>query len=230
LVSWVGALYDLSVPFALSRRRTRPYAYLAVVGFHLLTARLFNIGIFPYLMMAGSTLFFAPDWPRRLLGRPSPAPPASTSRLRGWQRALLAAYVLVQLLVPLRRLLYPGNVLWTEQGYRYAWHVMLMEKTGVAEFRLVDRRTGATWTVFPRSLLTRSQTKAMATQPDMILAFAHELARRERLRGRDVAVYADVLVALNGRSPAPLIDPRVDLTRERDGFAPKRWISPGPQR
>ncbi|MET0339581.1 MAG: HTTM domain-containing protein [Polyangiales bacterium] len=226
-MSWLGAAYDLSIPLWLSLRRTRPYAYAAVVVFHVLTARLFNIGIFPYLMMAGSTLFFAPAWPRRLLGT-RPAQPAAVVPLsRAWAAAL-ACYLGLQVVVPLRHLAYPGNVLWTEQGYRFAWHVMLIEKTGSAEFRLVDRASGATWTVFPRAILTRAQDKAMATQPDMILAFAHELARRERAKGRDVAVYADVWVTLNGRAPARLIDPNVDLALERDGFAPKRWITVGP--
>lgn len=227
-LSWLGAAYDLTVPFALSYRRTRPYAYAAVLFFHLLTARLFQIGIFPYLMIASSLLFFPPDWPRRLLGRPKAAAPGPAPPIRPATIALLAAYALVQLLVPLRHFLYPGNLLWHEQSYRFAWHVMLIEKTGSAEFSVVDRKTGARSVAFPRSILTRSQTKAMATQPDMILAFAHELWRRQRARGRDVAVYADVWVVLNGRPPAQLVDPSVDLAREAEGFLQKRWILPAP--
>lgn len=233
--SWASALYDLSIPFALSYRRTRPLAYAAVLVFHALTARLFNIGLFPYLMMVGSLLFLAPEWPRRFMPRRFAASDTSagdnTSAGSSWQPMLyvpLALYVLLQLLVPLRRLVYPGNVLWTEQGYRFAWHVMLMEKSGSAEFRVVDRAHGTVHVVDPRTVLTRSQTKAMATQPDMLLSFAHELAERERQRGRDVAVYADVFVALNGRAPARLLDPHVDLSRVRDSFARKPWILPAP--
>ncbi|MEY4508091.1 MAG: hypothetical protein RLZZ450_213 [Pseudomonadota bacterium] len=239
--SWAGALYDLSIPFALSYRRTRPFAYAAVLAFHSLTARLFNIGLFPYLMMLGSLLFLAPEWPARVLPRRFVLPDAGASeeskRARGrasreWRPRLyvpLVLYVLLQLLVPLRRLSYPGNVLWTEQGYRFSWNVMLMEKSGSAEFRLVDRTRGNERVIDPRSILTRSQNKAMATQPDMLLSFAHELAARERQRGHDVAVYADVFVALNGRAPARLVDPHVDLTKERDSFAHKSWILPAPK-
>lgn len=234
--SWAGALYDLSIPFALSYRRTRPLAYAAVLVFHSLTARLFNIGLFPYLMMVGSLLFLAPEWPRRLWPRRFAAAAVSSGHAtpapRSWRPTLyvpLALYVLLQLIVPLRRLVYPGNVLWTEQGYRFSWHVMLMEKSGSAEFRLVGRAHGTVRLVDPRTVLTRSQTKAMATQPDMLLSFAHELAAREQEHGRDVAVYADVFVALNGRAPARLLDPHVDLSRERDSFAHKPWILPAPE-
>jgi vitamin K-dependent gamma-carboxylase len=236
--SWAGALYDLSIPFALSYRRTRPVAYAAVVAFHTLTARLFNIGLFPYLMMIGSLLFLSPAWPTRVLPRRFLANEAAAelARASAPTRPLpartyvpLALYALLQLLVPLRRFVYPGNVLWTEQGYRFSWNVMLMEKSGSAEFRIVDRTSGQPSVVDPRSILTRSQTKAMATQPDMVLSFAHALAAREHARGREVAVYADVFVALNGRAPARLIDPRVDLARERDSFANKPWIVPAPE-
>jgi vitamin K-dependent gamma-carboxylase len=224
--SWLGAFYDLTITFWLLWRRTRPYAYLAVVFFHLLTARLFQIGLFPYLMMIGSLLFLAPDWPRRLLRWPA----ASGAHFVVTARQLvpLTLYVAVQVLVPLRHWLYPGNVLWTEQGYRFAWNVMLIEKTAAAEFTVVDKRSGQRHTVFPRTLLSQAQTKAMSTQPDMILAFAHELARRDRLLGHDPAVYADVLVVLNGRAPARLVDPTVDLAKEHEGFAPKRWLLPAP--
>ena len=227
-MSWLGATYDLSVPFALSNRRLRPYAYAAVLAFHLLTARLFQIGIFPYLMIVSSLLFFPPDWPRRLFRRPSPEVPLAGKRVGTPLLVALGLYAAVQVLVPCRHWLYPGNLLWHEQGYRFSWNVMLIEKTGSAEFTVVDKHTGARSVAFPRSVLTRPQTKMLSTQPDLILAFAHELARRAQAEGRDVAVYADVVVALNGRAPMRLIDPTVDLAQEHEGFANKRWILPGP--
>lgn len=223
-MSWLGATYDLSIPFALSWRRTRPFAYTAVVVFHLLTARLFQIGLFPWLMMVASLLFLPPDWPRRLFPRIAPFEPASYT-LPTRTRTLLALYAAWQLLVPLRHWLYPGNVLWSEQGYRWSWNVMLIEKTGSAEFRVVERSSGRERTVFPRSILTRAQDKMMATQPDLILQFAHELARRYG----DVAVYADVWAVLNGRPVARLIDPTVDLAQEHDTLANKPWILPAPR-
>ena len=33
----------------------------------------------------------------------------------------------IQLAFPFRYLLYPGNIFWTEEGYRFSWRVMLME-------------------------------------------------------------------------------------------------------
>ncbi|MFT3922855.1 MAG: HTTM domain-containing protein [Myxococcales bacterium] len=231
LMSWLGALFDLSIPFWLSWRRARVPAFLVLTFFHGLTARLFEIGIFPYLMVVNALLFFPPDWPRRFL----PARwfgalevRSSGRSLSAIERLVMGCYMALQLVLPLRHFAYSGNLLWTEQGYRFAWHVMVIEKTGSTEFVLVDRDTGKRRVVFPRRYLSQSQTKAMATQPDLILAFAHYLAARERAEGHDVAVFADALAVLNGRAPARLIDPAFDLTQAEDGFADKPWITRGP--
>ena len=45
VMSWGGAAYDLLIPVLLLAARTRPVAYLLVVGFHLVTWWLFPIGI-----------------------------------------------------------------------------------------------------------------------------------------------------------------------------------------
>jgi vitamin K-dependent gamma-carboxylase len=37
-------------------------------AFHLANHFLFNIGIFPWVAMAGTLMFLEPDWPRRALG------------------------------------------------------------------------------------------------------------------------------------------------------------------
>ncbi|MEM7305295.1 MAG: HTTM domain-containing protein [Planctomycetota bacterium] len=57
-------LLDLFVPFLLLSARTRVPAFLAAALFHVMNSRLFGIGIFPWAMIAMTTIFFPPDWPR----------------------------------------------------------------------------------------------------------------------------------------------------------------------
>jgi vitamin K-dependent gamma-carboxylase len=129
--------------------------------------------------------------------------------------------------MPLRHLLYPGNVYWTEEGFRFAWNVMLMEKDGTVDFRVTEPSTGRRWIVPPTDYLTRYQAKMAASQPDMILQLAHVIADDFRARGvRDPEVRADAFASLNGRRQARLIAPAVDLARESDGLWPKPWILP----
>src|SRR5690606_24112690 len=138
-----GFLYDTTIVLWLSWRRTRVFAYLVLIGFHGLTGYLFNIGMFPLIMTSAALIFFSPSWPRRLVGwlgarvrapalrdvtAPPPlaeAAPQSPSRLA---LAAIALYVVVQVALPLRHHVYPGAVLWNEDGMRFAWHVMVREK------------------------------------------------------------------------------------------------------
>lgn len=235
-MSLAGAAFDLTVPFLLSVKRTRPFAYAALLGFHALTGHLFQLGMFPILMPALATIFFDTSWPRALaarLGRPRPAPlpPAlydgASTRAR-WPLVLALVHAAVQALVPLRHFLYPGNVLWTEEGIRYSWKVMLVEKNGSVDFWVVDRATQERFFVSPREYLNLEQMRMMATQPDMILELSHIIHDDFRARGRDVSVFADAHVSLNGRPSAVFIDPAVDLAAERESLAPKRWIMPMP--
>ncbi len=217
-----GAVFDLGVVPALLHRRTRPYAYVAVVGFHLVTMKLFMLGMFPWIMMASSLLFLPPDWPRQWLGRSTLAHKrdAHVTAPR-W----LAVWFALQLLIPLRHVLYPGAVTWTEEGYRFSWNVMRMEKTGSVDAIVTEPSTGRRWVVNPTDYYTRYQTKMMSTQPDMILELAHVVAADFRARGiRDPEVRIDAMAALNGRRRARLIDPTVDLARESDGLLPRPWI------
>ena len=238
LMSWAGAAYDLTVVGWLLWRRSRPAAYAAVVVFHVMTWLLFPIGMFPWVMIAATPIFFAPDWPyrfparwrRRPLSTAPSAAPSPPGSIRG-RRVALAAFALValvQVIVPLRHWAYPGNVRWNEEGYRFAWRVMLTEKTGDARFHATDAATGERWLVDPGDYLTPLQVERMAYQPDMILETAHLIARDFARQGRDVEVRADVFVAFNGRQAARLVDPDVDLAREEHGLAPKTWILPEP--
>jgi len=233
LFSYAGLLFDLGIVPFLLWRRTRLLAYGAVLVFHILTHLLFPIGMFPWVMVALTPIFFDPSWPRIVAARlrllrgvagAAPRQPA-LSRIAGATSltprrrlgiAVAAVYVALQVALPLRHVLYPGNVYWTEEGFRFSWQIMVMEKYGRATFHVTDTRTGATRLVDPATYLTPLQARMMATQPDMLAAFARFLADRERdVGGNPVRVTADVRVALNGRAARPFVDPAVDLAALR---------------
>lgn len=247
LMSWAGCLFDGTIVLWLSLKRTRPYAYLLVIAFHLATRVLFPIGMFPVIMVVSALVFFSPSWPRAWLGRlgswlparfassaklsrPSTVAPGHVlSRRAASGLALGAVYSVVQLLVPLRGLLYGGNVLWHEQGMRFSWRVMVREKNGAVTFLVRSKATGRTWQVSPQRYLTRLQEREMSAQPDLILQLAKHVQRDFAERGLGpVEVRVDALASLNGRRMARLIDPEVDLTTVSDGLGRATWILPAP--
>ncbi len=242
--TWGGAAFDLAVVPALLWKPTRAPAYIAVVGFHLITGFLFPIGMFPWFMIGCATIMFAPDWPLRLgsaaLVTPvnsddsSSAPadsvhPGST-RIQIFAGALAALSLLIQIALPWRQLAYPGPTRWHDQGGRYAYRVMLVEKAGAVDFRVHDRRGGGRWRVEPALELTALQVKMMSTDPELIAAYAQHLGERlsRTHPDSDIAVYADAFLAVNGRPRARLIDPEVDLRSVSLGLRPKPWILPEP--
>lgn len=229
-----GLLVDLLIVPFLLWSRTRAAAFAVAVAFHLLNAALFDIGVFPWLMIAATTIFFAPDWPRRCLRRkPRPAPESSASlptapRRHRWAvAAAAAAYLALQLVLPLRHHLLPGEVSWSEEGHRFSWHMKLRTKQAEAVFVVTDPDEGTTFRVDPRLVLTETQARKMAARPDMVHQFACYLADQLRHRGRPhVEVRAQVTASLNGRPPQPLVDPAIDLASQPRDSAPPSWILP----
>lgn len=246
-----GLLLDLLVVPLLLWRRTRPFAFAAAVVFNLINAVIFDIGIFPWLMLGALLIYFPPDLMRRFArafmssgeqftgAESSPAStskPNATADVSGCPNSvtsqnlvagLLAAYLAVQLLLPLRHYLYPGNVSWTEEGHNFAWHMKLRTKSGEAVFAITDPRSGQTWIIKPENYLKSHQLMKVITKPDLLLHFGHHLAEEKRREGYgEVEVRARAMVSLNGRQRQLLIDPNVDLAKEQVSLLPARWIVP----
>lgn len=231
--SFAGLLYDLLVVPGLLWRRTRAPFMAATFAFHLMNASLFHIGVFPFLMLCATPLLTPPDWPRRfgLMGPAGPPPPQAEdppSGARGWVLGLLGAWAVVQVLLPLRGLAYPGNTRWTGQGHLFAWRMMLINKRLVdARIRVVER-AGRTYDVRLEDYLTSTQLDGL-THAENVPQLCRRIARDvEAASGQRPAVFADVRVSMNGSAAAPLVDPRVDLAAVEDGLGPAPWILPRP--
>lgn len=236
LLSWAGFLNDLFAVPLLLNRRTRPYAFVMIVTFHLATNVFFNIGIFPILMPINATLFLDPEWPlaltRRLgLDEPKGAPigSARAGAISPWLGALLGAYALVQVTLPLRTHLYGGSVLWHEQGMRFSWRVMVRSKAGSITYRVRVPSLDREIEISPRRYLTDQQEREFSGQPDLILALAQRIASDFRAQGHDdVEVRVDAWVSLNGRRPERMIDPDANLARIEDGLAEVTYVTAAP--
>ncbi len=69
LMAWGGMLLDLTAGFMLLHRRLRWVALALLLFFHATNHLIFLIGIFPYLSLVLTSMFFAPDWPQRAIHR-----------------------------------------------------------------------------------------------------------------------------------------------------------------
>ncbi|NJC25418.1 HTTM domain-containing protein [Neolewinella antarctica] len=261
VMSWGGMLLDLTAGFMLIHKRLRWLALALLFFFHATNHLIFNIGIFPYLSMVLTSLFFAPDWPKRAVDwvadnsrwawartqvrgwrsewrrilASRPAANQSTGARKFWQTeptyrlplaVVLVLLFVVQLALPLRNHFFSNDVNWTEEGHRYSWRMMLRSKQGYGKYRVTDLRSGEEFRINPADSLNHKQYRKMATHPDMILQYAHHLRDQYAERGRNVAIYPDFVVRLNGRDRQQFLDPTVDLARIEWTWGEKNWILP----
>jgi hypothetical protein len=124
-------------------------------------------------------------------------------------------------------LLYPGHLFWNEEGYRFSWRVMLMDKSGAAYFTVKDKVTHQSQEVNNAAFLTVLQEKMMSTQPDMILKYAHFLAKEYKKKGLvNPEVYGDIYISLNGQHSTLFIDSTIDLAAEPLSWKHYNWVLP----
>ncbi len=234
IFSYGGLFFDLLVVPLLLWRRTRTPALIVMTLFHLTNYRLFNIGIFPWMMMAVTWILFAPDWLTRTrlwrLGSVSAVDDPAPTVSHRWQRLIsmmLVGYVAFQVLFPLRHFLYPSYVSWSEEGHNYAWHMKLRGKAGDITFYAVDHATRAREAIDLHDYLNDRQIDKMATRPDMILQFAHDVYADLAVDGRtNFGIYVDSRAALNDHVWQLFIDPAVNLARQPRDIWHKSWIIP----
>lgn len=236
-LSYVGLIYDLLVAPMLLLKRTRAIAFCLTIAFHLMNFHLFNIGIFPWFMLATSTIFFEPSWPRDFLHfffknrfHPLVFKPFKESPL-GYIRSIgifaMTMHLVFQALFPLRHFLYPNYVGWSEEGHNFSWHMKLRDKEGDIAFRVVDPDSKKFQYIRPERYLSERQIIKMTARPAMIIQFAHFLRDRYTITGEKPAqVYVDSSVSINGRPRQKLIDPYVDIAAKSVSEFNNDWILP----
>jgi vitamin K-dependent gamma-carboxylase len=142
----------------------------------------------------------------------------------------LVVWAVVQILLPVRHLVIPGDVAWTEEGHRFAWRMKLRSKEGYAKFYAYDPATRMGTEVRADTLLTEDQFQEMAGRPHMIYQFARYLRERLAAQGKPgMEIRVAAFARVNYGRPGLMIDPRVDLAAQTySDFRHNWWIRPRP--
>jgi hypothetical protein len=235
--SIAGLLFDLFVFPALLWKKSRKIAYFFVVFFHILTFLLFPIGMFPWIMLFLTPVCFSDrfhyTFTKRLSKILSKFPRIQFSSQTNvpsksiWYFRFAILLVALEIILPFRHFAFPGNLLWTEEGFRFSWHIMAAHKSGSVQFYIKEGQ-GELIPVNYSYLLTQRQLGQMSTDPAMVWQFARVVATKEREKGREnFGVYVDHFVSLNGKEAKRQIDPSVNLLEvEYEYFSHTNWILP----
>ena len=232
-IAYVGILFDLLIVPLLLWKRTRMLGFFISVFFHLFNSFVFQIGIFPYMSIAFALFFFSPELLQRRFLPKKTLYTEGEIKVPTYKNGLitvLTCYLIIQIALPLRHWTFKDDVLWNEEGHRLSWRMMLRSKGGSLSFYVVDKATQERKRYNHNELLSKKQRRSVKTKPDMIWQLAQRIHEAEVKEGRDVEVYADVSVQINGGMYHPLIDPKVDLAGTKwNHFTHNDWILPQPE-
>lgn len=222
-------LHLVGAPLLLFKR-TRFWVFLIYAIFHSINSYMYRIGIFPWMTLALTTIFFEPNWPKKFftlknhVGAYCIRPQAQNLIL-----ILITIWCAFQILFPLRKYFYEGNPAWHQQGHYFSWQMKLNHIESAITVKAKDNVTNEFLNLATSTnhYLTDRQKTAIGCRPDMILQYAKFLEKTlAKETGHDISIYMSVLCSLNGRKPAEFVDTNIDLAKEKEDFSMPKWILP----
>lgn len=236
LISWLGFGFDLLIVPLLLWKRTRVLAFIGALFFHIFNSITLQIGIFPYFALALGLFCFSPEtiratfFPRKSTYLPGSNEFQPRHRNQVSFSLVFSLYFLWQIYLPLRHWHIPGDVLWTEEGHRLSWRMMLRTKSASTYFIMEDKESGKRERINLNQYLTPLQKNRMVARPDMIWQFAQYVKKEKAKEGKDVKIFATSRVSINGGDYHPFINDTVDLAATKwKYFGHQSWILPEPK-
>ncbi|MBE9575929.1 HTTM domain-containing protein [Flavobacterium proteolyticum] len=226
-IAYMGIIFDLLIVPLLLFKRTRIIALIASLSFHLFNAVFLEIGIFPFFALTFALFFYEPEAIRRifLIKKTSVENENLHQNFYGKRIVyfLMIPYIIIQLILPLRHHFIEGDVLWTEEGHRLSWRMMLRERNGYIIIRLKDLKTGKESIYNYGKELTEKQALNLAAKPDFIWQYCQRI--KEEYKGKPIAIYIDCKNSINRKEYKTLIDPKFDMaSAEWSHFKHNEWI------
>ena len=239
--SWGGFLFDLLIVPAMLWSRTRAFAIKCAIFFHVFNSIFFGIGIFPFFALAMMIFFYDPVKVQEIffktksfmMDRNDEDGLITTRRVAF--SYLLMIYFLWQIYLPVRHLLIPGNVFWTEEGHRIAWRMMLRSRSNETEVyvKIPDKKGkyGPREKVNLNRYLTPRQQSRFGSQADMIWQMAQFIKEDYARQGiKDVKVFVDAKVSVNGSEYYQYTNPNVNLAKVKwSYFGHQDWLKNKPK-
>ncbi|MGV7221094.1 MAG: HTTM domain-containing protein [Nitrospinales bacterium] len=233
--SYGGLIFDLAIGFLLINKKTRLLAIFFLLIFNITNSFLFSIGVFPFLMIGATIIFFEPETPRKLFLKLFSRSYTNTiyeSQKPRFQKSAMifvSIFLAIQVLVPFRHFLYEGYAGWTEEGRLFAWRMKLSSKSKChLKIQVTRPDTGQTWPIVLKEHVTFRQYARMCRSPQMVYQFANILGAKLIKEGiENPVINANTSISFNFRPPQPIIDPATNLMAvDNSIFQHAHWILP----
>ncbi|MFD2892066.1 HTTM domain-containing protein [Flavobacterium chuncheonense] len=225
-IAYTGIIYDFLIVPLLLLKKTRTLALIASLCFHLFNAIVLQIGIFPFFALSFALFFYEPEKMRRIFLREKSTPDQNTNSDFSQKKLLyllILPFLVIQIALPLRHHVIEGDVLWTEEGHRLSWRMMLRERSGYILIKIKDNTTGKIHFYDYRKNLSNKQANQLAVKPDFIWQYCQRI--KEEYAGQDISIFIDCKNSINRKETQRLIDPETDFMKAQwDYFKHNKWI------
>jgi len=238
----LGLLFDLLVPIALLTKRFRLLALPFILAFHLSNHFVFNIGSFPWMMLAATFIYFDSEV--------SSLKNSIGQRLKGKRRLVQTAvlsespklaprsipiiifvllWMSIQVLVPLRHFLYKGDVAWNGQGNWFAWRMMLTDMVDGVSIKVIVPKDNQSFYVKLDDYINYYQFNKAVRCPMIILKLIDHLQEQLDQHGvlDDAIIKLEMYKGVNFRPPQLFNDTTLNYAHVKyDPLSSQDWILP----
>lgn len=227
-LAYAGILFDGLIIPALLWKKTRTVALIASLIFHLFNSVTLQIGIFPYFALSFVVFFYPPETIRKIFFRKKPVFTHHSEIQNYGTKAIkwfFIPFFIIQILLPIRHWFIKGDVLWTEEGHRLSWRMMLRQRSGTLNFKIIDKETKEIIYYNYHEKLSPKQRAVLPGRPDAIWQYSQRIKKEFANQGKDVSIFVDSKVSVNQKPFRTFIDPNVDMAQaEWDYFFHNDWI------
>ena len=225
-IAYAGILFDLLIVPLLLFKKTRTIALAASLSFHLFNAIFLQIGIFPFFALSFSLFFYPPEKIRKLFFKNKPSieePIAYNYSRKRFFLYFLIPFLFIQFILPLRHHLIEGDVLWTEEGHRLSWRMMLRKRDGFINFKIKNNDTGEITSYDYHKNLSPKQANTLATKTDFIWQYCQRI--KQEYSGKNISIFIDCKNNINNGEFKTLIDPKQDFAKAKwNYFWHNEWV------
>ena len=146
-----------------------------------------------------------------------------------WILGFVLVYTSLQILIPLRHLLYKRDLHWTHEGINFSWQMMADHHETDGSITVEDPQTKDVFLHSPERLLNHKQL-VMVNNPYMLVQyvqFLKEFLKKQHPDIKNPIIRADIQVSVNGKPFQHMYDPTCNLSEVAySPFKDLKWIMP----
>ncbi len=222
-ITYSGIVFDLLIVPLLLYKKTRLYAIIASLLFHLFNAITLQIGIFPFFALSFVLFFYEPKTIQQFFFKKQiDIPTPSFKSENKYLYPFIIVFLFIQLALPLRHYFIKGDVLWTEEGHRLSWRMMLRERSGYITMTVKNNSTNIS-DIRRFDDLTVKQVYELATKPDLIWQYCQKI--KKDYANKDISIYIHCKNSINRKPYQTLIHPNTDMAKAKwNYFTHNEWL------